>query len=307
MKEKKADIKINEAFKGKLAVICGGSMGIGKETARILYQSGASVCLIARTLDSLQQAAESIKQSVKQDPTKQSVKQEPIKNESEPNNQQKSQFIEIIACDTTDMDKLKPLLEKFIAEHGCPDYLINAVGYALPNYIQNLTLADFQNNMNVNYFGQLIPQLIVLPHMIQQKHGHIANVSSMMGYFGIIGYATYVPSKFAIVGLAEVLRHELKPYHISFSVLYPPDTNTPGLEKENLHKPEECRLVSGNIHPLNPEQVAEVFVKGIMKKQISILPGGSKMVWRLFRFVPWFVRWFLDRDLKKARKKLGKN
>ena len=55
----------------------------------------------------------------------------------------------------------------------------------------------------------------------------------MMGYFGIMGYTAYAPTKFAIVGLTDALRNELKPYNISFSVLYPPDTDTPGFEVEN--------------------------------------------------------------------------
>ena len=277
-------MKVNDQFQNKLIIICGASAGIGLETTRILFRMGANICLIARNREPLQNAKDSLFKE----------------------NHSENQFIEIITCDSTDMDRLKPLLEVFISNHGCPDYLINAVGFALPHYIQDLTLQDFKNNMNVNYFGELIPTLIVLPHMIEKKGGHIAFISSMMGYFGIMGYATYAPSKFAVTGLAEVLRHELKPYHINISVLFPPDTNTPGFEKENQTKPEECRMLSETIKPLEPQVVAQAFVKGILKRQFSILPGGSKSTWRLFRFFPGFVHWFLDHDLAKARKRLGK-
>ena len=84
------------------------------------------------------------------------------------------------------------------------------VGYAYPQYIQNLQIQDFKKNMEVNYYGQLNPILCILPYFMQRKRGYIANVSSMMGYFGIMGYATYAPTKFAIAGLTEALRHELK-------------------------------------------------------------------------------------------------
>lgn len=270
-----------QPFKGKTAIVCGGSKGIGKATAKEIVRLGGNVCIIARNLDDLRAAAEEIKR-LKVDDTK---------------------FIEIISCDTTDMDKLKPLLTDFIDKHGVPDYLINVVGYAYPQYIQNLTLEDFKKNMNINYYGQLVPILILLPHFIKAKKGYIANVSSMMGYFGIMGYATYAPTKFAIVGLAEVLRHELKPYKIHFSILYPPDTNTPGFQREEETKPKECAIMSEKAELLSPEEVAEVFVKGILKKKFNILPGNAKFIWKMYRHFPNLVRNIIDKDYEKARKK----
>ena len=76
--------------------------------------------------------------------------------------------------------------------------MINVVGYAYPQYVQELTLEDYKKCMEVNYYGQLIPTLILLPYFMAARKGHIANVSSMMGYFGIMGYAAYAPTKFAI-------------------------------------------------------------------------------------------------------------
>ncbi len=128
----------------------------------------------------------------------------------------------------------------------------------------------------------------------------------MAGYFGIMGYTAYAPTKFAIVGLTEALRHELKPYHIDLSVLYPPDTDTPGFERENQTKPPECAMLSQGAGLLKPEQVARVFVKGLLQKRFAILPGEAGLIWRAFRFFPWLVRWVVDNQYKNARKKLGK-
>ena len=160
--------------------------------------------------------------------------------------------------------------------------------------------------MDSNYFGQLIPTLVVLPHMLAARKGHIAFVSSMMGYFGIIGYAAYAPSKFALVGLAEVLRHEYRSSGLRVSVLYPPDTDTPGFVSENASKPPETLELSANIKVAQPDEVARQFVDGIVREKFHILPSGAGMVWRLQRYVPHLVRAFLDRDLKKARRKVGK-
>ena len=231
-------------FTDKIAIICGGSMGIGKETAREIVLLGGSVCLVARHPEPLENTARAIE----------AIKQE------------EAQFVETIVCDAADEEKLKPLLAAFIAQRGVPDYLINCVGLARPRYVQELTLDDFRQRMEVNYFGQLVPIHILLPYFMEARKGHIANISSMMGYFGIMGYAAYAPTKFALAGLSEVLRHELKPYNINCSVLYPPDTDTPGLEKENEVRPAECAMIAGSVDLLSAQEVAEAFVEGLLKK-----------------------------------------
>jgi 3-dehydrosphinganine reductase len=276
--------RTNRILEGKIAIICGGSKGIGKETAKEFVRLGASVCIIARDPDVLSNAAEEIKTQL----------------------QTNSQHVETIACDATDMQVLKPLIEKYIAEQGIPDYLINMVGYAYPQYLELLKLQDFQENMQENYYGQLVPTLVLLPHFLGAGKGHVAFVSSISGFMGLIGYATYTPSKYALVGLAEVLRHELKPYNIRISVLFPPDTDTPGFIIENQTKPPETAMISETAKLLAPEQVAAAFVDGILKQKFYILVGEARWIWLVFRLFPWLGHWFIDRDLRQARKKLGK-
>ena len=273
-----------QPFKNKIAVVVGGSKGIGKATATIIAQLGGSICIIARSEDTLKKATQEIKE----------------------HRATAEQFVEYISCDATNMEKLKPLIENFIKQYRIPDYLINSVGYARPDYVQNLELKNFKSNMDINYYGQLVPILVLLPYFMKSKSGHIANVSSMMGYFGIVEYAAYAPTKFAIVGLTEVLRHELKPYNIKFSILYPPDTDTPGFEKENKTKPKECAIMSERADLLCPEDVAQEFVEGMLKERFEILPGEAKFTWRMFRHFPKLVRNIIDKDYKKAMKEINR-
>jgi short-subunit dehydrogenase len=107
------------------------------------------------------------------------------------------------------------------------------------------------------------------------------------------------------VGLAEVLRHELQPSGVRVSVLYPPDTDTPGFALENATKPPETHALSGNVKVADPDDVARHFVRGIVRGKFHILPSGAGMVWRLQRYAPQLVRAFLDRDLRKARGRVG--
>lgn len=269
---------------GRTAIVCGGSKGIGLSTASEVVQRGGSVVLVARGREALEQAAGQLL----------------------PLTQDGGQFVETIQADASDRDDIGPKLDFLIERRGTPDFLINAVGYSHPGYAESLTLGDYQQQMDVNYYGQLIPTLVMLPHFLQAGRGHIAFVSSMMGYFGIIGFAAYAPSKFALVGLAEVLRHELKPAGLKVSVLYPPDTDTPGFEVENTIKPPETLQLSANVKVAHPDDVARQFVEGIVRGKFHILPSGAGLVWRLQRYAPQLVRAFLDRDLSKARRRVGK-
>jgi len=272
----------SQPFQDQLVLIVGGSTGIGKETAKEIARLGGSVCLVARHAEALAQAVKEVRSAAAHS----------------------NQLVEMIAADATDQKDLGPKLTAFMAEHGLPDYLINAVGYAYPNYLTNFTLEDFEENMRVNYFGQLVPTRVLLPLFRERGSGHISFISSIMGYMGMVGYATYAPSKFAIVGLAETLRHELKPDNISVSILYPPDTNTPGFERENQTKPPETAILSETAKLFSPEAVAEKYVNALLKGKFYIMVGSGKWIWLLFRLFPRLVHAIMDSDYQKARQKV---
>jgi 3-dehydrosphinganine reductase len=275
----------NQPFKEQSAIICGASEGIGLATAKEIVKLGGNVCIIARREEKLVEAKLTLT-SLKVDD---------------------SQHIESISCDTTDMNTLKPLIEKYMDEHGVPEYLINVVGMALPDYVENYALEDFKNHMDVNYYGQLVPTLILLPHFMERRSGHIAFVASVAAYIGLIGYTAYTPTKAAIVGLAETLKNELSPYKIDISVIFPPDTETSTFERENKLKPDECKIISERGGLMQPEEIAEPFIEGILDKDFYITPGEAGWMFWVKRHFPKLVFWILDRDLKKARKKLGKD
>jgi len=131
-----------DSYAGKLAIVTGGSKGIGKATAKRIGKLGGNVCIVARGQEALNEASEEIK-SVQSG---------------------LGQFVETISADCANMDQLSPLLNEFIEKYDVPDYLINSAGYAYPQYIEKLTLDDFKKNMDVNYYAQLVPILILLPH-----------------------------------------------------------------------------------------------------------------------------------------------
>lgn len=271
-------------FSNTRTILCGGSRGIGRAVAHDIVAYGGNLLVLARNKQDLQT----------------------LQTELEKLRTAKDQVIMTQSCDTTAPKAVETVISAYLKKYGVPEFLINNVGYAHPQYIEKLNLADFKKNMDINYYGQLVPTLALVPHFMKARKGHIINVSSMMGYFGIIGYATYCPSKFAIVGLSEVLRHELKPYNINVSILYPPDTDTPGYERENETKPPECQAMSESVKMLSPERVSTALIRGVLKKKYGILPGEAGFVNKMYRHLPRLVRMILDGDYTKARKKLGK-
>ena len=272
-------------FKDRLVMIAGGSKGIGKETAKRIAGLGGSLCLIARDQAALDQAAAEVERRFTLP----------------------SQFVQVIAADATDEAALRPLIEGFIQARRIPDMLINSVGYAYPNYWEKFELADFEANMRANYYGQLVPTRVLLPWFRERGSGHISFVSSMLGFMGLVGYGTYTPTKYALVGLAETLRHELKPEGIRISILFPPDTDTPGFEIENQTKPPETAMLSETAKLYQPEVVAEKYVNGLLQNRFYITFGPGRWIWLLNRLLPRLVHYIMDQDLKNARKKIAAN
>lgn len=270
------------SYSGKTAIITGGSKGIGRAVAEAFVAAGGSVCIVARDVTALEAAAVALRAKAGA-----------------------GQFVETIAADTTDQKAFAAPAERFMEKHGTPDYLMNFVGYAYPQYFEKLTLADFRKNMDTNYYGQLVPILTLVPRFLARGSGHVVTCSSILGYLGTMGYATYCPSKYAILGLTESLRNELAPRGIRFSVLFPPDTETPGFDTENQTKPREVHIMSESGGLLSPHQVAEILLKGLKRRRFYIHAGQSRMLWRLTRLFPSLAHRILDSELAKAKKKMA--
>lgn len=232
-------------------IITGGSSGIGKATAKLLAQKGSHVSIIARTPAKLETAKTEI-EAVRADAT---------------------QRVVALPADVTEYNQVARAIETAATQLGPPDVLITSAGIAQPGYFKDLPLEVFEHTMAANYFGTLYSIKAVLPLMAQRRQGHLVLVSSGAGLIGLFGYTPYSPSKFAVRGLAESLRSELKPDGIGVSIVYPPDTDTPQLRHENKTKPLETRRITAGHKTLSAEQVAQAIVRGLEKRAWLITPG----------------------------------
>lgn len=252
-------IKLKE-LKGKIALVTGGSSGIGFACACLLAQKGAIVWLLARREENLLKALKKVKAAA-HDPDR---------------------VCGMLETDVTDEKQVNQAVSKVIHAIGLPDLVINSAGVAHPGYVQGTDIKIFHWMMDVNFFGTVNVTKAVLPGMIERGSGYIVNISSMAGFLGIFGYTAYSASKYAVRGFSEVLRSEMKPHGIGVSVVFPPDTDTPQLAYEKQFKPVETQALTSNGGLMRTENVAKSILKGIEKGKYLILPGiENKLVYRL--------------------------
>ena len=266
-----------DSYQGRLALITGGSSGMGLALAQLLAEEGANVWLVARHSDGLEAACRSLHAD--------------------------GQKHGVYAADVTKLDQVQAAVEHVKREAGVPDLLINCAGAAHPGYVQEIPLEIFQDMMALNYFGTLYTVKTLLPAMLERGSGHVVNVSSMAGFLGAFGYSAYGAAKYAVRGFSDVLRLEVKPLGVRVSVVFPPDMDTPGLANENKTKPFET-FAAGSTKALAPLDVARSTLKAIKRGQYIILPGFEpQLLYRLMFLVGNAIYPIMDGMIADARKK----
>lgn len=263
------------------AIITGGSSGIGLALARLLAQEAMDITLIARDPARLD-AALAVLETARKHP---------------------HQSFRAISADLADHAAARNSIATAIAQLGRPELLITSAGVARPGYFGELDRDVFEEAMRVNYFGTLDAIRAAVPDMRARRRGHIVLISSGAGLVGIYGYTAYAASKFALRGLAEALRAELRPDGIAVSVVYPPDTDTPQLAQENLTKPPETRAITAQGGLWQPDAVAREILRGLKKRRFAITPGRrmTLLYWLGGPLAPLLARYF-DRVVRRARR-----
>jgi 3-dehydrosphinganine reductase len=238
-------------FNEKLVLITGGSSGIGLALAKKLSALGAHVWILARRPDRNEKAMAEI------------MAEKILPNQS----------FGSLECDIADQDQLEKVLQHFEDMKGAPDLLINAAGYAYPAVFLDIPPAVMKNQMDVNFFGTVNTIRCLLPGMLARDSGHIINICSTAGFLSGYGYSAYSGTKYAVRWFTDGLRSELAFTGVRISINFPPDTNTPGFETENLLKPDITREASKAGGLAEPETVADSILNGVRKNHYMIVSG----------------------------------
>ncbi|MCC9741428.1 SDR family NAD(P)-dependent oxidoreductase [Streptomyces sp. MNU89] len=259
---------------GRHVLVTGGSSGIGRELVHQLRGAGAVVSVLALDDTDLARLRAS------------------------------APDVHVRGVDVTDAAAVGSATDELAAAAGPVRSLFTCAGISRPGCVQDLGLGDFRAQMEVNYFGTLHAVRAVLPGMLHSGDATITCISSAAGLLGVFGYAAYGPSKFAVRGLCEVLRQELKPHGVSVTAAYPPDVDTPQLAMETPLQPPELQAISGTIKPLTAQSVATAILRGTESGRSCVFPDvRTRALSRLVGTAPWFVDRALDRTIAKVRRR----
>jgi len=219
---------------GQTVLVTGASRGIGLATARRFHMEGARVGLVARDADRLAAVAADLGRSC-----------------------------HAVAADVAEPGECVRAVDQVEDALGPVNVLVSNAGVLRRDFVTDVTVQDFEDSYRVNAGAALWLTQRVLPGMRERGYGRIVLVASELGLFGGPSYASYCTSKFALVGLAEVLWHELAGSGVRVCAVCPGDVRTDQLEQEHQWGP------TGGVSPdkaMAPDYVASAIVRSLYSR-----------------------------------------
>jgi short-subunit dehydrogenase len=244
----------------KIALITGGSSGLGFSLAKLLGDQDYHVIIISRNKQRADKAIDNL--------TGQKI------------------IAHSILCDITNEDQVRSTTEKVKAEFGKIDFLILNAGEVTPKLLCDYTsTSELKKDIEVDLWGTILCAYFFSPLLIQDSK--VLMTSSGFGLMGAAGYSTYCAAKAGIISFAESLRRELLYKKIAVYVACPGDMDTPQLHNEIANQPEWLKQSS-------PRKImpVEIAAKKIIKKcngysKFLILIGqDTKLLTNVTRFFP---------------------
>ncbi|CAN5578813.1 3-oxoacyl-[acyl-carrier-protein] reductase [soil metagenome] len=188
-------------LQGQVAIITGGSRGLGLATAEQLVQAGATVILTARSEDQVTAAAKNLSKN--------------------------GARVLGVAADIADLEHVERVVETTLAQFGRIDILINNAATVWPiDEVAETDPDEWAYNIHVNLVGPFYMVHHALPAMLDQKYGRIVNVSSGLGHIPTAGLSAYGAAKAGLDQFTRVLALETKNTGITVNALYPGILNT---------------------------------------------------------------------------------
>lgn len=237
--------------KNRLVVISGGSQGLGASLAKLIVNQGGSVVIVARTVGKLQQTVEEC---------------EKLRTSS-------TQTISYVSAD---LSKAADCARVFTEIEKTPDIVMCCAGVARPGLLLETSPEVLESSIDsiyksALYFSQAaLKAIAAAPIEKNSPPRHITFFSSVVAFYGFIGYGSYAPLKSAVRVLADILRQECIPYNTNVECVFPGNIDTEGFEIEEHTKPEITKMIEGPSDVMDPDECAALVLKR--------LDAGQEMV-----------------------------
>ncbi len=256
------------SLKNKKCLITGAASGIGRATAIAAAREGAELFLTDRMQDKLIDVVAEIRAE-----------------------QGHVAFFQ--AFDIADIDAVRGFAETIHTQYGSMDVLMNIAGVSIWGSIDQLQHEHWRKVIEVNLMGPIHILETFVPAMIKAgRGGHVVNVSSAAGLFGLPWHAAYSASKFGLRGISEVLRFDLRQHGIGVSLVCPGAVNTPlvgtveiiGVDRDSPKV--QATVKHFQRHAIKPEQAAKAILRGIKANRYMVFTSLD------IRVGYWFQRKF---------------
>jgi NAD(P)-dependent dehydrogenase (short-subunit alcohol dehydrogenase family) len=258
-------------LKGEVAVVTGAASGIGRAIAHRLATEKMSLALADVDDAGLQKTAREIAER----------------------NIDKKFRVTTHLVDVSDAKRMEQFASEVVQQHERVTLLINNAGVALYGFFEEVTTADFEWLMGINFWGVVHGVRNFLPVLRRQPRAHIVNVSSIYGIIAPSGQSAYCAAKFAVRGFTEVLRHELEGTSVGVSCVHPGGIRTPIARNARMgagvHSSiRDLNLARFDRHAItSPEAAADRIVRGVKSNEPRILVGPDAVrLDRLQRLLP---------------------
>jgi NAD(P)-dependent dehydrogenase (short-subunit alcohol dehydrogenase family) len=225
------DRSLSAAVRGKVVLITGASSGIGKATAVKVADAGATVLLVARSVEKLEETKREIEAA--------------------------GGVAHIHRCDLADIEDVERMAEEVLAYHGRVDILVNNAGRSIRRSVglSYDRFHDYERTIQLNYLGAVRLILALLPSMRAHKSGHIVNVSSIGTQTNPPRFSAYVASKAALDAFSRVIASEVIDDGVHLTTIHMPLVRTPMIAPTRMY----------DMFPaISPEEAAEMIAKAMV-------------------------------------------
>ena len=262
--------------KNKLAVITGGSSGIGLSIAKELAKQGFSLLLVARNQQKLYEASAQISAKF-------------------------GAQVFTASIDVTNTEQVKSLADRVKEIAPCADLIVNSAGIVSGGYLLDTPLEEWDRLYQFNVRGLVCVLQSLIPDMQKQfyqdgERRHIVNLASAAGYMNTLGMAPYGSTKAGVISLSESLAHELINENIGVTAVCPEFVKTPIGEKVTLFGRMDNPKVHKRIQKgfekstITAEQLAVNTLKAIAKNKLFVPMGKQAgFLYHLKRLLPQFA------------------
>jgi NADP-dependent 3-hydroxy acid dehydrogenase YdfG len=264
-------------FNGKVAVITGAGSGIGQALASELAVRGAHVVISDVNTERIEKTAHGIENA--------------------------GGKATAWSVDVSDYDEVKKMIDDTISAHGRIDYIFNNAGIAVVGQAKDFSIDDWHKVIDINLKGVVNGVAVAYPIMVRQGFGHIINTASIEGLAPLTFSASYVASKYGVVGLSSALRIEGASHGVKVSAVCPAYIKTSLFKDFKVINIDRQKITPPDWSGITPEKCARIILLGVERnKAFIVITPFAKILWILNRISPDMVIWILKREYGKMKR-----